>query len=367
MKLNMRFMAGNVIDGILYFSHMNYNALFKMNLDTEEVGFISTFDEIPIDRAYIHRKCLVYKRWLIFIPQNADMIHFINVDSLEQKTVSIADESRYFMIADAIIDDDLLYILPGRIEQRAKILHLDDFRIEIMEDLNNWIREEISDDINKDSAICLGAVIHNKSIYMGLYRRSKIIRYDLGSRDISQIDTDIERIKDISDGSEGIWVTDFENGHIELINDLVEEYRIGQGYSFRRVIENGEYIYAIPGNASRIGLLRGPKGQKELDYPDEFRDFENNHEEKYFGYLIFENTIYLYPYVHDNMLRICEDKLEVVKTEFEYDPENPSMEQFSKIIHAYEKEHIKKTGGIITENTLFGLDAYLDYIKMDDE
>ncbi|MCR5687377.1 MAG: hypothetical protein K6G58_05090 [Lachnospiraceae bacterium] len=145
MKMQMRFFAGKVIDDVLYFSATMFNGLFGMKMDTGRIDFLGSFKNVPLDRVLLHRKCLTYNRWLIFIPQNAGWIHLVHADSLEQTAIKVADDGKYFYFADAVIWGDSLYLLPGKKEQQALIVDLKDLRVEPINSLNEFIKKEVPD------------------------------------------------------------------------------------------------------------------------------------------------------------------------------------------------------------------------------
>ena len=365
MKLNMRFMAGNIVDGILYFSNTFYNGLFKMELTTEKIEFIGTFNEIPLGSSEIHRKCLTYKKWLIFVPNRLNIIHFVNVETAEQKILKIAEDDKHYMSSDAVIVDDSLYVIPGQKEQPLIIIHLDDdFKIDYPKRINEWIRAESPNKPDDSVYYSLGAVKRNNNLFIGLCCQNRIIQYDFHSEDIKLQKTGVERIRHITNGQKGIWVTDFKGGRVELIGDTTEEYQTGQEYSYRNIIDTGSNVYAIPGNASHIGIINEDKSVRMLDYPEEFKDFETNYADKFFGYTIYRDEIYLFPYAHDNMLVISGDKLRTVKTVYETDPAGSDPKQLIETIQAYRGRIIRENGGLITESPEFTLDSYMEYIGL---
>lgn len=364
MKLNMKFMAGNIVDGYLYFSCSQYNGLFKLEIDTETISYIGPFEGAPLDMAILHRKCLVYGRWLIFIPQNTDRINLFNVDTYEQKTVKVLDEDKHFMFADAIVIDDLLYLMPGRKEQPAKIVHLDDYSVETIDDLSGKIQSEAPDSPDEGGLFAIGAAYHDGSIYMGLYKQSKIIQYDVTSSEVRLIETDIDNIRDLSGGKDGVWITDLSGGRIELLGKKIETVRFEHDYSYRHVLEMGTRTYVIPGTATCIGILNDDRTVTNMDYPEDFRDFEQCFYDKFYGYAIYEDEIYLFPYAHDNMLVISGDKLRTVKTVYETDTAVSDPKQLIETIQAYRSRIVRENGGLITESPEFTLDSYMEYIGL---
>ena len=364
MRLNMRFMAGNIVDGYLYFSSSQYNGLFKMEVETERISYIGSFEGAPLDRTILHRKCLVYGRWLIFIPQNTDRINLVNIDTYEQKTVKVLDEDKYYMFADAIIVDDLLYLMPGRKEQPAKIVHLDDYSVETIDCLSGKIQSEAPDSPDEGGLFAIGAAYHDGSIYMGLYKQSKIIQYGVTSNKVRLIETDIDNIRDLSGGKDGVWITDLSEGRIELLGEKIETVRFEHDYSYSHVLEMGTRTYVIPGTATCIGILNDDRTVTNMDYPEDFRDFEQCFYDKFYGYAVYEDEIYLFPYVHDNMLVISGDKLRTFKTVYETDPAGSDPKQLIETIQAYRSRIIRENGGLITESPEFTLDSYMEYIGL---
>ena len=363
MKLNMRFMAGNIIDDILYFSHLQFNGLFRMRLDTEEMTFIGSFDEVPESRASIHRKCLVYDRWLIFIPHNFNKVHFINADTLEQKTVTVAEDNGKVMIADAVIWKDSLYILPARKEQPVVIIHLNDLCVEYPKAFNDWIGTSVPDSPHKSGILATGAELFDDCIFLGLYYQNTIIKYDLKSESGSLVDTGIENIMGVFAGNSCLWVTDAENGLIERLPDHEKNIEDDRKKTYRRVLSSGEYVYAIPGKAGRIKLMEGVGSSKEMEYPDEYKDIESlNVNSKFFGYAIYKGYIYLFPYSHDNILVIHEGGLNVLHTEYEVDTKDPASEQFVKLLNM-RGNHLLSINGTIRESSTFPLEAYVEWIR----
>ena len=121
--------------------------------------------------------------------------------------------------------------------------------------------------------------------------------------------------------------------------------------------------YVVPGNAPNIGILNDDRTVTNIDYPESFKNLENNVYDKFYGYAIYQDAIYLFPYVHDNMLVIRGDKLETIKTEYEWDLSVPDSEQFLETLHAYGDRICKESGDTIQESSVFNLDTFIEYIK----
>lgn len=363
MKISMRFMAGNVVDDVLFFSAMQYNGLFRINLSNGEISFVNSFIEVPLDKTVLHRLCLVYDRWLVFIPQNFNKIHLVNTDTLEQKTITVTDGSSNLMIADAFIMENLLYILPAKKTQPALIIHMEDLKVEPIKAFNEWFGNEAPNSPNKNGVIVAKTALFNDSIYMGLYDQNRVLKYDLKSETIRLIDTDIEKIYRVYGGSDGIWITDHSSGKTELFNNSFEKYEKENNCTYGIILEQGEYVYAIPGDAPRIKIIKGNGAPREIEYPEEFKNLEQTRSKtyKFFGYTTYNEEIYLFPYIHDHMLVIHEDKLRVIRMEYEFDRTDPSSEQFMKILNARGK--YLQSNGPVLENSTYDIDAYVELVK----
>lgn len=364
MKISIRFMGGNIVDDVLYFSASNFNGLFKMKLDTQTVHFIDSFIDTPLNLQSIHRSCLVYNRWLIFIPMNSDKIHFVNIDNHEQRSVRVTDGTQDPAIADAIIVGNLLYVFPAKKGQPSMIVHLDDMKVETLDKFNEQYNSIVPDSPHKSKIVSVGAVIRDDSIYMGLYSQNKVLKYNLKSEIMEMIDTQINSIFDVYNGKDGIWVSDLDGKQIELLSDRHKIYETEEKKTYRRILDLGEYIYLIPGNADEISMIKGTKVPVNMKYPDEFKTLERLKVNKFFGYKIYNDDIYLFPYAHDNMLVISGDKLRTVKTVYETDPAGSDPKQLIETIQAYRGRIIRENGGLITESPEFTLDSYMEYIGL---
>ncbi len=364
MRINLRFIAGSIVDNTLFFSSIFFNGLFRMDLDTEEIIFVDVFDEAPLEKTYLHRVCLTYDRWLIFLPHNHDKINFVNIDTLEQKTIRVSDCSKPLMIADAVIVGDALYVFPAIKEQLAMIVHLNKFEVEANDIFNEWLRTEAPESPNKDGILCLRAVLNNDTVYMGLNGQKGIIRYDTKTNDISIIETNLNKINAVYKGKDGIWINDRTNGHAEFLgNGMIEEYEKNNKFMYQFILDAGDFVYAVPGKAYYIKMIKGIGSPKELDYPELFKGFDKNSRLRFFGFNVNNDRVYLFPFSHDGILVICGDAIKLINTEYEFDPSDKSFERLTMTIRKRGTFLNKYQKGQFSEGPGFGLEMFLEWIK----
>ena len=69
----------------------------------------------------------------------------------------------------------------------------------------------------------------------------------------------------------------------------------------------------------------------------------------------------MFPFSHDHILVVHEDKLRVIRTDFEFNQTDPSSEQFLKILNA--RGNNLQSNGPIQENSTYDLNAYMELVK----
>lgn len=123
MKLN--FFAGVEYKNKVFFSAFLVNGLFVMDLNTNEVKYLKMFDKEKM-KERLHRRAFIYRNEAWFIPQEAEFIACVNLETLDisyyrppyKQANFDFEKDRYFhtYFSGNVIQDRFLFLVPGDID-----------------------------------------------------------------------------------------------------------------------------------------------------------------------------------------------------------------------------------------------------------
>lgn len=182
MKLN--FFAGVEYKNKVFFSAFNINGLFEMDLETNSINFLKLFEKEEI-KPRLHRAAFIYENEAWFIPQEAEYITCVNLDTFDVEyynpVYNIAsfdrkNDSHYHMFFTGhVILGRYILLVPGEIDTFLII----DMKTHLMHPVfvNKDIREKKFSDAQ---------VIDNK-LWMFPWEGDEILIYNFINKEIESI------------------------------------------------------------------------------------------------------------------------------------------------------------------------------------
>jgi hypothetical protein len=185
MKKYIEFHAGIEYKNKLYLSAVYMNGLFEYDLNTEKVRYIKHFDNENKCRG-LHRYAFLYKNEAWFVPEHADNIAVLNLDTLTLTYIKLPVENyddsitcaKYFKGGN--INDNQYFLIPAAMENILII------------DLKNKNIETYS--INKKKGECYSeGYFYNGTIFMYAMNGKYYLKYNLLSKTYEKVEVEYEK------------------------------------------------------------------------------------------------------------------------------------------------------------------------------
>lgn len=177
------------IGNSLLLSACNFNGLFRYNLKTEELSFVSHFPCEKLSKKYLHSGAIKRNNKVFFIPYMGCSISSFDLrrETFEFDQLCDKDSNNAFVFP--LMYKNQVIIIPSDLSR--KVYKLDDagemFFVDgrLTEIIHNLIESE-------PEALCdiAGCAIHGSDLVIGLFGRSKILKINLesGSGNVLKID-----------------------------------------------------------------------------------------------------------------------------------------------------------------------------------
>lgn len=118
--MNLTFFAGVEYKNKIYFSAFGVNGLFTMDLSSHRITFVKIFEKEKM-KMRLHRAAFIYENEAWFIPQEAEYIACLNLESLEityyrppfEQAKSL-DYCLYY--TGHVVDQRYLFLVPGYVD-----------------------------------------------------------------------------------------------------------------------------------------------------------------------------------------------------------------------------------------------------------
>ena len=179
-KINIDFMDAVIVGNDIWFFSMDYNGLFSVNMDTEEIVFRGQVPwEEEMKNGLYNSICATNKK-IYLIPFMATQMAVYDIETSSFKAVKIGDAEKSQNYAEAILHDDKIFMFNyynpyiGIVDiNREEVCIIDSFQNKIkdieIEDETIWFRKQpiLIDDI----------------IYMPCAKANAIVQIDCKSKD----------------------------------------------------------------------------------------------------------------------------------------------------------------------------------------
>ncbi len=111
--------GGIVCNNELWQFDSNFNALFKMDMSTFDVEFITTIEKYPFAEKQLYHLVDNYDKWLILLPTKKKEMVIFNIETNEQRKIQLTKEDlfEYHHYLSALNDGILTFALNGSTER----------------------------------------------------------------------------------------------------------------------------------------------------------------------------------------------------------------------------------------------------------
>lgn len=202
VRANIAFSCGIEYKGYLYIASGFGNELFQYDIEKQELKYLMDFEKEK-DTGYLYRCIVLYKNKACFIPQCAENIAIVNLDTLETSYIPlqykwIQTKIKLKCSGAGIFEDHFLFVIP---------YDIDALMIVDLETLETKCYYDISDNTEP----YIDAVYKEGFLYCIPWMAEKILQINLETEERKMLDWPYKRMT----YSEAIW--DEEKGSMWLI------------------------------------------------------------------------------------------------------------------------------------------------------
>lgn len=221
-----------MIDGELWFSAINSNGLYKMNITTKKLQLIAFFPKEDLEKQFLHSKILQYENKLFFVPFQAKEIAIYDMEKGTMSSLELPPNSQgkqYSKFYTAIQEQQYIYCVPCRYEYLVKY----DICQKKMEFYDVFKGDKEHKWNDEDAFIYKGACKVNKKIYLASYVSDYILEYDLETRQSNYFDLPVQLggISNLLNKDNIFWIIG-RNGSICKWNGEHKEIEVIKGEEF---------------------------------------------------------------------------------------------------------------------------------------
>lgn len=331
----LRFRAGEIIGQTFYCSNANMNGLFQIDLETGNLSFIDYFRDNPVNSQKLHFGSLLYKNWIVFVPENARGIDLYNWKTGEFRCIHFPMEKRYHV--NAILCGNIAWFIPVDVSNSIFSLNLDKLFICTYQCPADCMQSK------KMTGKMYRAVYLEGRIYAAIYKTKYMFCFHINLKKAELVDTGLEDLCVVDGGRDGLWLLmehgeeiccwEPDTGEKRFLRCPVRAPARKNERLASFILETKNSIYIFPGRMTDA-VMRFDRCRERFEtafsYPGDliWRNLDSN----YFWSSISNNgKHYVYPYNADYMIVVNNEneKVEFIKVK------QVDIAETGEIINAY--------------------------------
>ena len=137
---------GAACNGYFWFSNVNANGLFRIDITSKKIEFVNFFPNVSADSYFLHKRCFEYHNRLFFIPALSRRIDIYDIWKNEFSSIPFENDIAGEAILDAIPINQILYIFPRNRNCEPIMLNMETFEIRSVEGFADEINKYASKD-----------------------------------------------------------------------------------------------------------------------------------------------------------------------------------------------------------------------------
>jgi len=342
----MRTIAGKVVDDKLYFSEMQFNGLFCLDLKTYKCSFVTMFLNVPLNNKMSHRKCVQFGDWLYFLPERINLIHAYNPGTGRQVCFDLQQtgvEGPY--IYEPVIWKDKLYYFSMKSGSATCVLNLKRHVLEKYDRFGQWCSRM---GVAEELGCRLGQ--QDEKVYFVENKKNRIICWNLETEEGEFIESCAKQLFGVTCAENAIWMYTQDEPNLYCRDNNGNE-RLYEG----KLIYRGEAVYNHVVYVDRSVVCVPKQGKELYVYHQEESSFqiidvlEGVHinikdEVRFFGYDVDGTVLYLFFAVGQGLI-----KYDTATKQTEWIPTTLSDEREFRRLDASRLRENWKRDGIVYE------------------
>lgn len=234
-------------------SAMEFNGLFKVDLENGECTFLQFFLEEKRDQQRLFAKALKYQNKVIFIPGAAEKLAVYDwtKNAIYYKVVLSKDDTtpalfnRFYKFTEALIKGNILYLIPST------------YRAIVLVNLESWVVSEIQIDTSEKFMFRKGMCEVDSSVFIPSVINNLVLEFNYCTLKVT--------IHHVGESNQGCWSIcncnglfylapkskggilrwNKESGIVEELNDYPLHFK-GNDFLFSKIYAREDSLYVIP-------------------------------------------------------------------------------------------------------------------------
>lgn len=314
-----RIVVGDVYcdDQFVWFSNLFYNGLFKYNLESEELCYVTAFPMERVGQFLIHRSVICYDSKLFFFPEQGNNIHVFNLNSYEIEVIPINKfygESLHKTCRTIVIGDQAL-LWPGEYGLPLVYFSLKDYTISMFPLETSAVAHF---ELHHDTLYFSCVRQNENNIYAVIYNTSYVLKYDLHKGTILCIDTKISNLFRVFFIEDKIWVLREKGNKVLVLNQDWSQYCVyqikGETQSnvrlFNQIQEYKEGVLLLPALGDYIYFIRNKEVTKVESSSFDSMEPNDVMQEKFFQCIEYNQSLFLLPRHYEQVVKISNGRIE---------------------------------------------------------
>lgn len=318
MKQHLHFRDAYITKEKLIFSAVEMNGLFCRERNRDTAEYITQFTGEDQLQTNLHSQVIEYANKLYFIPLNGTGISICDLRNIE-KTETIPYESgRHIQIIRAFLINTNIWLLPLNSGTPFLIFHTKDNTYERM----FWVENEISKVIKKDEiwVDIFSAVVENEVLYLAFPNTDILFEFDLKkfNVEIKRLGDGI-RLKSVTYFDKKLYMSSADRTDITVYNldtkkiqRLDTNMTISQDIEENLIISNCGKLYVIFPNMIKL-FNNEQEYFGEIDICEKFSRKTNNYR-LFAGRRSEENSLWIFTACGGGNLWIKENEIHLLET-----------------------------------------------------
>ena len=359
--MEIQFYDACKVENSLFLSACNFNGLFRFDLETEELSFVSHFPCEKLSKKYLHSGVIKSNNKVFFIPYSGCSICSFDLKKNEFEYDELCDKDTNYAFVFPLIYKKKVFIIPSdlsgnvfRLEEGGEKFTVDRRLTDIIHDLLKL----------EQGAMCdlSGCAIHDNILIIGLFGKSKILKIDIESGEANVLTTNGITVGNLIFYNDSVWIVSSDGEKCSKITEdgnTLCEYNLCEsntrGYQLF-VAYNGELYLLGCVKDSLLKLVDNNWVEVVNEIPIEFKRVT----EWAFlsGSKVIDDDLFLFPISGNGIVKINQTgSYSFMKTS----TSDFTLDRIKKLKHEDMKEDI--SGGIILrESNENELDSFLAFI-----
>jgi len=195
----LRFRSGEIIGQTFYCSNANMNGLFQIDLETGNLSFIGYFRDNPVNSQRLHFGSLLYKNWIVFVPENARGIDLFNWKTGEFRCIYFTKGRRYHV--NGILRENIAWFIPVDVSNSIFSLNLDTFSVCVYQSPVDCLQSRMMMGKKMYRAVYLEG-----RIYAAIYKTRYVFCFHIDKKKMEILDTGVEDLCVVDESRDGLWL-----------------------------------------------------------------------------------------------------------------------------------------------------------------